>query len=147
MKAYESFLATKRIAVEPSGFAAHDLPACLFDFQRDIDRWSLERGRTAIFADCGLGKTPMQLVWAENVTRKFNKPVLILAPLAVSKQTEREGQKEIRGELNRLLILYAERCNCGARQPGVKDLHLDEHRPFCEFLIAVEKENERTVIQ
>jgi hypothetical protein len=53
------------------------------------------QGRAAIFADCGLGKTPMQLVWAENVVRKTNRPVLILTPLAVSHQTIR-GVGEVR---------------------------------------------------
>jgi hypothetical protein len=51
------------------------------------------KGRSAIFADCGLGKTPMQLVWAENIVRKTNGNVLILTPLAVSYQTIKEGEK------------------------------------------------------
>jgi hypothetical protein len=93
MSTYQSFLASKQVATPPSGFVAESLSPQLFEFQRDITRWSIDRGRAAIFADCGLGKTPMQLQWAESVTAKFNKPVLILAPLAVSKQTEREGQK------------------------------------------------------
>jgi hypothetical protein len=61
----------------------------LFDFQRDIVSWALRRGRAAVFADCGLGKTPMQLEWAHRVPGR----VLILAPLAVSGQTAREGKK------------------------------------------------------
>jgi hypothetical protein len=69
------------------------MPEFLFDFQVHLVEWALRRGRAAIFADCGLGKTPMQLVWAENVVRKTNKPVLILTPLAVSQQTIREGEK------------------------------------------------------
>jgi hypothetical protein len=93
MSAYKTFLANKHVVTSPSGFAVDDLSTRLFEFQRDITRWAIERGRSAIFADCGLGKTPMQLQWAEAVTRKFNRPVLILAPLAVSKQTEREGKK------------------------------------------------------
>jgi len=55
--------------------------------------WACRKGRAAIFADCGLGKTPMQLVWAENVVRKTNGRVLILTPLAVAFQTVREGEK------------------------------------------------------
>jgi len=90
---YQQFLKSKQVAVQPSGFTPDSLCPDLFEFQADIDRWSLERGRAAIFADCGLGKTPMQLQWAESVARKLNKPVLIHAPLAVSKQTEREGAK------------------------------------------------------
>jgi hypothetical protein len=90
---YAEFLNSKRITIAPSGFTPPSLNSQLFDFQRDIDRWSLERGKAAIFSDCGTGKTPMQLVWADNVVRQYNKPVLILAPLAVSKQTVREGEK------------------------------------------------------
>lgn len=90
---YAEFLASKQTLVKSSGFVPDQLSPMLFEFQRDIDRWSLERGRTAIFADCGLGKTPMQLQWAESVVRALDRPVLILAPLAVSKQTEREGKK------------------------------------------------------
>jgi DNA modification methylase len=61
----------------------------LFDFQRDIVGWALKRGRASIFADCGLGKTPMQLEWASHVPGN----VLVLAPLAVSLQTVGEGKK------------------------------------------------------
>lgn len=90
---YQQFLNGKQITHPASGFVAESLSPMLFEFQRDVTRWSIERGRAAIFADCGLGKTPMQLQWAEAVVRKFNRPALILAPLAVSKQTEREGKK------------------------------------------------------
>lgn len=64
--AYRAFLAGKRIVAQPAGFevADADIPAALFPFQRQILRWALHRGRAAIFADCGLGKTPMQLAWA-----------------------------------------------------------------------------------
>ena len=65
----------------------------LFDFQRALVEWSLLHGRTAIFADCGMGKTPMQLVWAREVARKARKPVLIIAPLAVTTQTVHEAVK------------------------------------------------------
>lgn len=69
------------------------MPNCLFDFQRSLVEWATRKGRAAIFADCGLGKTIQQLVWAENVIRHTNKPVLILTPLAVSGQTVREAEK------------------------------------------------------
>jgi hypothetical protein len=69
------------------------MPSFLYDFQALLVEWSLVKGRSAIFADCGLGKTPMQLVWAENVVRKTNKPVLILTPLAVASQHVSEGAK------------------------------------------------------
>ncbi len=69
------------------------MPDFLFDFQAALVEWAIEKGRAAHFADCGLGKTPMQLVWAENVVRHANKPVLLLTPLAVSAQTVAEGEK------------------------------------------------------
>jgi superfamily II DNA or RNA helicase len=90
---YSAFLETKRQLGAGHGFEPLWMPDFLFPFQRDLVDWTLRRGRAAIFADCGLGKTPMQLVWAENVHRKTNKPVLILTPLAVSHQTVREGEK------------------------------------------------------
>lgn len=93
MTDYQEFLESKRISVAPSGFTPDSLNSMLYPFQSDIDWWSLERGKAALFEDCGLGKTPQQLVWAEHVVRKYNKPVLILAPLAVSKQTVREAAK------------------------------------------------------
>lgn len=70
-----------------------DLNPFLYDFQRDIVRFSLAKGRSAIFADCGLGKTAMQLEWAHQVSLHTGGQVLILAPLAVAEQTVREGEK------------------------------------------------------
>lgn len=90
---YKTFLENKRVTVHPSGFQPDALNAKLFEFQRDIDRWALSRGKAALFEDCGLGKTPQQLEWAHQVAMESKRPVLILAPLAVSKQTEREGAK------------------------------------------------------
>jgi hypothetical protein len=69
------------------------MPDFLFDFQRALLDWGIRKGRGAWFADCGLGKTPMELVWADNVVRKTNKRVLILTPLAVAHQTISEGEK------------------------------------------------------
>lgn len=91
---YTEFISQKRIIAPPAGIDIHatDLSPLLFPFQRDIVEWALRRGRAAIFADCGLGKTPMQLQWAEQVSH-IGKPVLILAPLAVTRQTQREGEK------------------------------------------------------
>lgn len=76
-----------------SGFAPEWSPDFLFDFQRDLVEWATRKGRAAIFADCGLGKTPMQLVWAENVRRHTDRPVLIVTPLAVAWQTIEEAGK------------------------------------------------------
>lgn len=93
MSDYEVFLDRKRQLSQGDGFAPTWLPDFLFDFQSALVDWALRRGRAAIFADCGLGKTPMQLVWAENVVRHTRRPVLILTPLAVGAQTVREGAK------------------------------------------------------
>ncbi len=72
---------------------ANGLNPLLFDFQRDLVTWALERGRAAIFADCGLGKTPMQLAWADEIVKNTGGNVLILTPLAVSHQTCNEAKK------------------------------------------------------
>lgn len=90
---YESFLLAKAQDGTRQGFAPLWMPGFLFGFQQHLAAWSLEHGKSAIFADCGLGKTPMQLVWGENVVRHTNRPVLILTPLAVAQQTVREAAK------------------------------------------------------
>ncbi|NIV33409.1 MAG: helicase, partial [Anaerolineae bacterium] len=69
------------------------MPDWLYDFQQYLTEWAVRLGRAAIFADCGLGKTPMQLVWAQNVVQHTNQPVLILAPLGVTGQTLYEAEK------------------------------------------------------
>lgn len=94
-KEYKEFLETKRKTFIESGFEIEEseLNENLFDFQRYIVKTALKKGRFAIFADCGLGKTLMQLSWANEVLKFTNKPVLILAPLAVSGQTIQEGEK------------------------------------------------------
>jgi len=94
MNEYETFLESKRMADVPCGLdEVPCLNPMLFEFQKRIVDWALRRGRAAIFADCGLGKTPMQLEWARCVSDHTGNPVLIVAPLAVSKQTIREGDK------------------------------------------------------
>ena len=93
MNDYATFLANKSQYGCGAGFDPVWMPDCLFGFQNHLTEWSLRRGRAAMFADCGLGKTLMQLVWAENVVRKTNRPVLILTPLAVAQQMVREGEK------------------------------------------------------
>lgn len=94
-KDYERFLRSKMIVDRKSGFVIDlkNLNKMLFDWQKVIVKWALARGRAAIFADCGLGKTPMQLEWAKWVCDRENGSILILAPLAVSQQTKREGEK------------------------------------------------------
>jgi hypothetical protein len=90
---YQDFLNEKFHRGCDSGFEPVFMPDALMDFQRDMVDWAVRKGRAALFEDCGLGKTLQQLVWAENVHRHTNKPVLILTPLAVSTQSIREGQK------------------------------------------------------
>ncbi len=90
---YPTFLASKEQYGDLAGFAPRDLPTWLFDFQAALVDWAIRKGRAAIFADCGLGKTPMQLVWAQYVIEHTNRPVLIVAPLAASAQTVREAAK------------------------------------------------------
>jgi hypothetical protein len=90
---YADFLRNKQHSGKLAGFAPTFRPNFLYDFQSLLVDWSLRLGRAAIFADCGLGKTPIQLVWAQNVVEHTNRPVLIVTPLAVSSQTIREANK------------------------------------------------------
>ena len=93
MKTYKEFIKTKKIVNKSKGIVPKEINKMLFDFQKDIVGWALRKGKAAIFADCGLGKTPMQLEWARQVHDETGGDVLILAPLAVSRQTQREGEK------------------------------------------------------
>lgn len=90
MSAYTTFLLRKRMVAQTSGRMIDDvdISPVLYDFQRDICRWALKRGRAAVFADCGLGKTPLQIEWARHVGGR----VLILAPLCVAEQTIQQGR-------------------------------------------------------
>ena len=90
---YAEFLERKAQLANAGGFEPIDLPNHLFDFQSHLVGWAVRQGRGAIFADCGLGKTPMELAWAEQVHRHTGKPVLILTPLAVGPQIVSEAQK------------------------------------------------------
>jgi len=92
---YTDFLQTKQKTHVLSGFEVDetDLNSNLFPFQKFIVKRALKAGKYAIFADCGLGKTLMQLEWAYRVSKETNKPVLILAPLAVKGQTIKEAEK------------------------------------------------------
>lgn len=92
---YDDFLLNKRYILNASGFdiEADKLNKNLLDYQKAIVKWSLKKGKCALFEDTGLGKTIQQLVWADEVVKHTNGKVLILAPLAVSKQTKNEGIK------------------------------------------------------
>lgn len=89
---YPEFIKTKLLAVPAAGIDARMDGYQLFPHQRDLSEWALRRGRAAIFADTGLGKSRMQLAWADMVNRHTGQDVLILAPLAVAEQTVEEGQ-------------------------------------------------------
>lgn len=93
MSAYQQFLKNKQFRSVPAGFTPDLSGYPLFDYQLDIVRWACERGKSAVFADTGMGKTIMQLAWADQVAKHTGNPVLILAPLAVSDQTIAEGEK------------------------------------------------------
>jgi DNA modification methylase len=92
---YKEFLKSKVQRVTEAGFTVDEsmLNKNLFDFQRYIVAKALKMGKYAVFADCGLGKTLMQLEWAHHVSKHTGKPVLILCPLAVAGQTIKEGEK------------------------------------------------------
>lgn len=92
MSTYEDAIARKLASPEAHGIAVDMLPAYLFPHQRDLVRWALRRGRAAIFAGTGLGKTAMQIEWAHVVSERVGR-VLILTPLAVAQQTVREGER------------------------------------------------------
>lgn len=89
---YDDFVASKRRAEVATGHKPGDLNEHLFDFQHAIVEWAIRRGRAAIFADTGLGKTLMQLSWADEVASHTGGMVLVLAPLAVSEQTIEQGR-------------------------------------------------------
>jgi SNF2 family DNA or RNA helicase len=90
---YIDFLNKKAQLGTYDGFDPLFMPEFLFDFQKSLLEWAVKKGRSAIFADCGLGKTPIQLAWAQNIVQKTNQNVLIITPLAVSHQTIKEGEK------------------------------------------------------
>lgn len=92
---YNKFLENKTFVLESKGFDVDkdELNKNMYEFQKDIVRWSLAKGRASNFADCGLGKTIMQLEWANQIQKKTNGKVLVIAPLAVAEQTKREGEK------------------------------------------------------
>lgn len=92
---YKEFIKKKEIIKSNKGIPIEeiDFNKKLFPFQKFIVKIALQRGKYAVFADCGLGKTIIQLEWAKQINEKTKKPVLILAPLAVTQQTINEGYK------------------------------------------------------
>lgn len=113
---YAEFVGRKLQAVPPTGLdCVPALPNSLFPHQAALTAWALRRGRAAIFADTGLGKTRMELVWSSQVARHTGKPVLILAPLAVAHQTASEAAS---------IGLKAQVCRDGS------DIDHKEHTPI-----------------
>ena len=92
---YQAFLDSKQVLAPAVGFqvAKEDLNPMLKPFQADICQWALDRGKAAVFAHTGLGKGPIQLEWLNQVHRRTQRNVLLLAPLAVSQQFKREAEK------------------------------------------------------
>ncbi len=90
---YDDFLRAKAVRAPSVGFDTLVLHEALFGFQAAIVRWALRKGRAAIFADCGMGKSLMQLEWARRVYHHTAGRVLLLAPLAVAHQTVREAER------------------------------------------------------
>lgn len=92
---YLDFLKNKRFVLESSGFDVDksDLNPMMYEFQKDVVRWALKKGKACVFSDCGTGKTIIQLSWAYQVHLHTGGMILILAPLAVTEQTKREAEK------------------------------------------------------
>lgn len=93
MNDYADFIRQKAQLDGNYGFEPDYMPPFLFPFQTALVDWAVRKGRAAVFADCGMGKTLIEMVWAENVARQTGKPVLILTPLAVASQFQREAER------------------------------------------------------
>lgn len=93
MSDYTTYLSRKLGVSSATGLPAHAIPEFhgLFGHQAALAKWACQRGRAAIFADTGLGKSRMQIAWADAVAKHTSRPILILAPLAVAPQTVLEG--------------------------------------------------------
>ena len=92
MTDYEGMVARKLAAVPPSGIASgFSIPSALVPHQSALTAWALRRGRSAIFADTGLGKMLMELAWADAVRKHTKQPIIGLCPLAVAAQIAAEG--------------------------------------------------------
>jgi superfamily II DNA or RNA helicase len=109
---YERFIRQKSQLDGYYGFEPHDIPDSLFPFQAKLVKWAIMKGRGGIFADCGLGKTLMELAWSQNVYKKTGLPVLILTPLAVGAQFAQEASRfgfeatrSMRGEISTPIVI------------------------------------------
>lgn len=122
MTSYSQWLAAKAMRDPSTGIVdVGELPSCLFPFQHDIVRWALRRGRAAIFAGTGLGKTLMELAWADKVAVHTGKPVLILTPLAVAPQFVDEA------------IRFGLRCERVSEQPEGSSVYVTNYDKIGHF--------------
>ena len=121
---YVNFLKSKQLSSEPSGFTVDQkaISPVLFDFQRDIVRWALKRGKAAVFALTGLGKTLIQVAWSRHVHIHTGGNILIVAPLAVSSQTAREALK-----LNESITICKSQADV---QPGINITNYERLEKF-----------------
>lgn len=131
MGAYHQFVTRKLESITPSGLTEpFTLPESLFPMQHDLVSWALKRGRSAIFADTGLGKSRMQIAWADEIHRRTGGDVLILAPLAVAAQTV--------GEAQAIGVTITHCRELEDVQPGINITNYDRlHKFDCSRFIAV----------
>jgi len=152
---YKDFLDSKQKTFIESGFEIDEsqLNSNLFDFQRYSAKIALRKGRFALFQDCGLGKTIQQLEFAHQCSIKYNKPSLILAPLAVVEQTIEQGERfgydvyrfdfentPCENEPDIFILNYAHRLICTLRYlaryfPSNHCLHYLQYQPFLQRVI------------
>lgn len=119
---YSEFVTRKLSTIPPTGLQSFTIPGGLFDHQRVLAEWAVKRGRCAIFADTGLGKSRMQLAWADAIHRHAAHDVLILAPLAVAAQTVQEGAQ---------MGVAVNLCRDGAEiKPGINITNYDRLHRF-----------------
>lgn len=119
--ALNSLIERKRHRYEDAGFTPTFMPEKLFDFQRALVEWAVRKGRAAIFADCGLGKSAMEMTFAQNVVEKTNGRVLVLTPLAVSPQMVEEAEK---------FDIHAKRSNDGKIESKIVVTNYERLRHF-----------------
>lgn len=95
MVTYQNFIESKQQALLSCGFDVDDenINGEMFGWQRDVTKWSLKKGRAALFEECGLGKTIQQLEWARHVVQKTGLPVILYCPVGVRQQTLKESKK------------------------------------------------------
>ena len=133
---YRQFLRSKRIAFQSSGLAVDrtQINPLLFAWQGDVTQWALQRGRAALFEDCGLGKTPQQLEWASQVCIHTGQPVLILTPCAVAPQTVREHAKFSIATPIKHVYKYSD-CINGINVTNYERLHLIGSKQFAGVVL------------